>query len=953
MRYVTLEYNGKYLGVQEGKLVLATFASVSPAIRWYYQYYEGPHDTGWALRAAGADLWLSFSPNPFLSGWDSAIILASPGPGDGWGGRDGWIYGRPGSTGNVALKGYSGDGRSLVVGKDGGLTVGGDPPTYFKYMKVGVSSPSYPFAGKGTFSARWNDGKGPIKIEEDQGFHFLPKTSFQTFQTFIVYGDLATGPVQLASTRGEPLTLIKPFETDALYLAIGDSWGTIQFGRTDGPGSDPFFTCNNQGNLALGDPWFERNWLFASKGHGSMATFHFDRYAPGLDAVRSKGGGRGCDLNYVDLANADLSGVDLTEAHLLYANLTGVRLPNATLTRAILTNAILDGTDLSGAKLGGATLSTDLTKAIFKSPPVFSTDPIFLTSFANAALNYSLIGITWSYLNLTGATIIGLPKDRTGHVDLTGLKATYMQAPGIDLSGAILAGAQLQHANLSGAVLTGANLSGAVLDGANLSGAVLTGANLTGAILDGTDLSGAKLEGATLSTDLTKAIFNTHPIISTDPNHLTSFKKATVNLSKMLGLNWTKLAMDLTGATIVDVNLTNLQASGVTALGIDLSGKTLADAVFTNATLTGANLTHAVLNGTDLSGAKLQGATLSTDLTKAIFNAPPIFSTDPNHLTSFKNATLNYALIDLNWSFLDLTDATVLKMPADLTNLVAIHTTALGINLSGKTLVNADFSYAELAKATFNTPLTPAVLTGAVFTGADLSGAKLLGTQLGGAHLDMTNLAGADLTGAQLIGATGVAASLTYAFLNLAIFDGADIKGADFSGATLVETSVKNTTSLEGAKFTGAYLNSVDFDGARPNLQGANFANACLISCNLAQANLGPSNDVPATFEGAFLQAANFSGVTLTGANFSGAVISSGKGEIDTYHCDQDHSKTAFPTTMRWDTATRVEDAIKAGNCTCPNGNTYQHNLQQKLTFKQMCQLQEKQTCWTPSKCKP
>jgi len=946
MRFVTLEYNGKYLGIQNGKLVLASFASNSPAIRWYYQYYVGPHDIGWALRAAGADLWLSFSP-PFLSDWVPAIILAAPAPGDG---------SRLGSTGNVALKGYSGDGRSLVVGKDGGLTVGGDPPTYFKYTNVGVSSPSYPFAGKGTFSARWNDGKGPIKVQEDHGFHYLPKTSFQTFQTFIAYGDLATGPVQLASTRGEPLNLIKPFKTDALYLAIGDSWGTIQFGRTDGPGSDPFFNLNNQGNLAVADPWFETNWLFAYKGKGQgytyIVTFHFDLSVPGLSTIQSKGG-RSCDLRYVDLTGAELAGVDLTRACFQYANLTNAKLPRADLTGANLTNAILDGTDLSGAKLGGATLSTDLTKAIFNSPPVFSTDPLFLTSFANAALNYSLIGLTWSYLNLTGATIIGLPKDRTGHVDLTGLKATYMQAPGIDLSGAILASAQLQHANLSGAVLTGANLTGAVLDGANLSGAVLTGANLTGAILDGTDLSGAKLEGATLSTDLTKAIFNTHPILSTDRNHLTSFKNATVNFSKMLGLNWTNLAMDLTRATIVDVNLTNLQAKGMTALGIDLTGKTLSNAVLANATLTGANLTRAILDGTDLSGAKLEGATLSADLTKAIFKTPPIFSTDPNNLTSFKDAKLNYSLIGLNWSFLDLTNASVIGMPADLTNLKADYLTAPGINLSQKTLVSADFSYAKLANSFFN----GAVLTGAVFTGADLSGAKLLnGTQLGGAHLDMANLSGADLTGAQLIGAAGVAASLTYAFLSTTCFDKADLKSVDFSGATLIETSMQNTTSLERARFARAYLNTVKFQGTQVNLKGANFQYACLINCQLTQANLGLSDDIPATLQGAFLQGANLSGTILTSANLSGAVVAFDRGEIDVSHCDSDHKKTdPFPIRYPATQTDALEKSIKAGNCYCPNGDTYQNNVQQNppLTFKQMCNIGKEPTSWTPDRCKP
>jgi uncharacterized protein YjbI with pentapeptide repeats len=701
-------------------------------------------------------------------------------------------------------------------------------------MITGVS-PNFLYGGKGTFDINFTaqrDGIGPVtdrvlireRAAARVGLLFDPP------ETFIVYGDIAKGSFQLASHDGEPMGLVpgtdqSQFFTgrfDCRHLKQAASFATIHVDPTKKSASGPAFNCDNQGILCCLYPveWENNASLFVADKPPVNVTcdlfFAFKQTVPGLGTIRSKGGA-GCDLSYVDLTNADLSGVDLT-------------------------------------------------------------------------------------------------------------------------------GANLQHANLSGAKLAGAKLSGAVL-----SNATLTGADLTHAILDRADLSGAKLQGATLSTDLTKAIVKAPPTFSTDPNHLTSFKNAKLNYA-LIGLNWS--CLDLTGASVVGmpVDLTNLKAAHVTAHGIDLSGKKLVNAVFTNATLTGSILTGAILDSADLSGAQLAGATLSTDLTKAIFNALPIFSTDPNHLTSFKNAKLNYALIGLNWSCLDLTGASVVGMPVDLTKLRAMHTTALGIDLNGKTLINADFSYAKLANATFNA----AVLTGAVLTGADLSGAKLLsGTRLGGAHLDMANLSGANLTGAQFMETRGVSASLTYTFLSKAVFDGANLEGVDFSGATLVETSMKNTTSLERATFSGAYLNSVHFEGTKPNLQGAKFKDTCLISCDLAQANLGPSGGVAATLEGAFLQAANFSNVTLTGANLAGAVVSFGRGQIDTYYCDKEHKKAAEPRKMRWPSATRVEESIKAGNCTCPNGNTYNNNVQQQLTFKEMCQISETPTSWTPSRCKP
>ena len=77
----------------------------------------------------------------------------------------------------------------------------------------------------------------------------------------------------------------------------------------------------------------------------------------------------------------------------------------------------------------------------------------------------------------------------------------------VDLSGAILTGANLVGANMWGVGLTGANVTGTNMSDANLTNAMLTGADLTAADLSDANLLHATLSGATLAgADLTDAI---------------------------------------------------------------------------------------------------------------------------------------------------------------------------------------------------------------------------------------------------------------------------------------------------------------------------------------------------------------------------------------------------------------------------------------------------------------
>ena len=119
---------------------------------------------------------------------------------------------------------------------------------------------------------------------------------------------------------------------------------------------------------------------------------------------------------------------------------------------------------------------------------------------------------------------VSLALDTSGVVSARGIDLTCALLSGANLEVADLRGANLTKANLSRAILSfadlscaitfEANLTGADLRGANLDHAILTGANLTdvnlrnatvrGAVFTGVDLTGADLFGA----DLTESWFD-------------------------------------------------------------------------------------------------------------------------------------------------------------------------------------------------------------------------------------------------------------------------------------------------------------------------------------------------------------------------------------------------------------------------------------------------------------
>jgi hypothetical protein len=131
--------------------------------------------------------------------------------------------------------------------------------------------------------------------------------------------------------------------------------------------------------------------------------------------------------------------------------------------------------------------------------------------------------------------------DRNGDVDCSGQDLSNIDLSGIKLVNSD-AGAS-REIDLSEAVLVGANLSGAYLRGTNLSGANLSGANLSAANLSRANLSGANLSGATLAAPSTGS---------------------STNLEYA----------DLTGANLEGVHFHRTLLSGANLSGVDLRGTT-------------------------------------------------------------------------------------------------------------------------------------------------------------------------------------------------------------------------------------------------------------------------------------------------------------------------------------------------------------------------------------------
>ena len=280
--------------------------------------------------------------------------------------------------------------------------------------------------------------------------------------------------------------------------------------------------------------------------------------------------------------------------------------------------------------------------------------------------------------------------------------------------------------------------------------------------------------------------------------------------------------------------------------GPDFRGKDLSRRHLGGMDLTNAQMQDSILYGTDFSGvvsmdgANLTGAKIGhgtdfteCDLSNVTFGPGASFGDSPYYITRLVGTTVPFSVLGRTWRFLDLTDATIVGLSGDLTDLT-VSRTILGatVDFSKCTLTNARFSGVALRGVRFH----QAKLDKATFCSdgelvCDLVGADFSGASLNGATFQ--NCTVADFGGASLNGATFqncTVADFTGVSLNKANFQNCNLTGADFAGAGLNGANLQNC-NLTGADFTGTVLTGATITSKA--LNGCRFDNLDLTNTTL------------------------------------------------------------------------------------------------------------------------
>jgi uncharacterized protein YjbI with pentapeptide repeats len=310
----------------------------------------------------------------------------------------------------------------------------------------------------------------------------------------------------------------------------------------------------------------------------------------------------GTRLGQTNLTGADLAGMDLRQpASLQGATLTGATLGGATMTKVNLTGAGLAATDFTGC---------DLSTTTFSSPFVRSTDSNAPTIFAQCTLPYTVIGLDWSCLDLTGTTITGMPSN------LTGLKANGLRRPKGEFTALVLDGADFTSATLDLATFTQAKLRANGGTKATFAGARLMGSDFTEAVLDQALFTNATL-GGVAQTQATKFSFAfiSNCDFTGASLYAVVFAGATLVSGNVLSSTATMEEVDFGGAYLADADLSGANLQGATfddafmvqvvLNGTDLtpSQKGAKPSSLTSACLQGADFTSVTLGGAELAGA--------------------------------------------------------------------------------------------------------------------------------------------------------------------------------------------------------------------------------------------------------------------------------------------------------------------------------------------------------------
>ncbi|MEI8394242.1 MAG: pentapeptide repeat-containing protein [Rhodospirillaceae bacterium] len=357
-------------------------------------------------------------------------------------------------------------------------------------------------------------------------------------------------------------------------------------------------------------------------------------------------------LGSVNLSDADLPGTVFSCADLVGSNFTNANLYCADFTGANLRHAKFDNCDLRGARFDNA----DLTGS-------------------------SLEGADCR----EGVLIIQGPNDRSSDSrnKVSDSGATSFHT--VNLSNAVLRGADLQGALFTQALLDNADLSKANLENASMRGANLANAKFEGTKLINCDFNEANLRGVNTDTpEFSRAKGTARQITQVEQilqQQIGQHKVWVESLSKS-GKRMVLKVSDLSGLQMVGVNW-----SAAEFFSTDLTNANLERAVLAGAAFTDCRLSRAAMAGIDARGVKFMACALEG----ADFRGSTL---SPIVVTNGRKIVSMFCESDLRAAFF------------------------IGARCEG-----ADFRNTDLRNANFEN----AVLSGANFEGARLEGANFKG----------------------------------------------------------------------------------------------------------------------------------------------------------------------------------------------------------------------------------
>lgn len=318
--------------------------------------------------------------------------------------------------------------------------------------------------------------------------------------------------------------------------------------------------------------------------------------AKAAGAVFDGARGIGTQFRNATLTHASFAGARLGRPMFAGATLTGVSFRDAVLAGADFTArerapgddvaaaADFDGVDFDNADLRSASFNgAVLTGCVVPRRPLrFGRSTGERTRFVGATLDARLLGIDWSYIDATDATILTDPS-----LELPALKAVDAILPKVGLAGLNLAGADFTSAKLHEARFGRCALQDARFDQAELPGADFTGANLEGANFTSADLRSCVFAQAWLfNVTFTRTVLLD-----------TNFSSAMLAQSNFSAIQGRSLAgVNFARACLVSADFHDVDAPRAGSTRTTFSGACLAGADFSNASLFDVILTDAQLS---------------------------------------------------------------------------------------------------------------------------------------------------------------------------------------------------------------------------------------------------------------------------------------------------------------------------------------------------------------------